>query len=156
MNLIILLVWTAIYLPYRLAFLNHVHLSLLIIETIVDGVFLIDIILSFLTAYYDEDNILIVDRRKIAKRYLKTWFIIDLIAWYCISYLYFLIFSFPVQLFETQNKYSKAVRLLRLPRLYKLLKFLRVIKLLNFIKSETLYKQFFFLLKLNSGNIYNI
>ena len=60
--------------------------------------------------------------------------------------------SFPIQLFETQNKYSKALRLLRLPRLYKLLKFLRVVKILNFIKSESLYKKFFFLLKLNSGN----
>ena len=42
--------------------------------------FIIDIVIVFHSAYYDEQFRFICDRREIAKNYLKCWFWIDLIS----------------------------------------------------------------------------
>ena len=46
----------------------------------IDFLFLIDIILNFNMAYYDEDFAIIEDRCEIAKTYLMGWFVIDVLA----------------------------------------------------------------------------
>ena len=50
------------------------------IETIIDSLFFCDITLNFITGYIDEMNRLIMNQKKIAARYLKSWFCIDVIA----------------------------------------------------------------------------
>ena len=72
--------WAAIYLPYRLAFIDNSYITLFIMECIMDFIFLIDVGLNFFMAYYDNNNMLITDRKLIARRYLKSWFTIDLIS----------------------------------------------------------------------------
>ena len=62
----IFLIWTAIYLPYRLAYIDKLSLPLLIVETLIDVIYMIDIFVNFISAYYDQD-ILITDRCKIVK-----------------------------------------------------------------------------------------
>ena len=78
----ILLIWTAVYLPYRLAYIDDASLPIFIMECIMDGLFLIDVALNFLTAFYNDSNILITDKKVIGMRYFKTWFAIDLISRY--------------------------------------------------------------------------
>ena len=85
--MIFLLLFTAAYVPFRLAFLDQVHITLTVIEYLVDILFAIDISVNFFSAYYDESNEIVKDKGKIAKNYLKTWFIPDLMAWYDI-YIY--------------------------------------------------------------------
>lgn len=46
----------------------------------IDLLFLIDVIVIFNTAYYDEDVDLIDSRKTIAKMYLKGWFTVDMLA----------------------------------------------------------------------------
>ena len=115
-------------------------------ELIIDIIFGADIIVNFLTAYYDEKNILITSPSKIAKKYLKTWFIIDLIS----MYNFFLLINcrVPFQMIINSGQYSKSFRLLRLPRLYKLLKVLRLFKMMR--QSEW-YNRLVFTIKLNTG-----
>ena len=85
----ILLIWTAIYLPYRLAFLeDDVPLGFWIMELLIDILFGCDIIINFFIAYYDNENVLVVSKLKIAQRYLKTWFLIDLLSMYIYVYIY--------------------------------------------------------------------
>ena len=45
-----------------------------------DIIFGIDILVNFMTSYYDDDFKLIDDRKTIAKKYLGGWFLPDLIA----------------------------------------------------------------------------
>ena len=45
-----------------------------------DLLFLMDILVVFNTAYYDDDVDLVDDRKQIAKTYVKGWFTIDLLA----------------------------------------------------------------------------
>ena len=50
------------------------------INLVVDIAFLVDILITFNLATYDEDMVVIDDRWRIAEDYLKSWFIIDLIS----------------------------------------------------------------------------
>ena len=76
----ILLIWTAMFVPYRLAFVDDPTLGIFIMECLMDGIFLIDVVLNFFTAFYNNKHILITDKKVIAKRYLKTWFAIDFVS----------------------------------------------------------------------------
>jgi len=51
------------------------------VDIIADFVFFADIFITSLTAYYDDkEGALVTDNKIIFKRYLKGWFVIDLIA----------------------------------------------------------------------------
>ena len=104
-----MLIYATTVTPYRVAFVDNETTTWIIIDSIVDFFFFCDLVLNFFFAYYDEDEELIFDRIKIAKRYLKTWFIIDLIAIIPFNFIY-------------ERDYSSLSRLARLPRLYRLLK----------------------------------
>ena len=86
--LVLALSFTAIYVPIRLAFIEQISTPLFIMETIIDSLFFIDLFVNFLTAYYEEDHKLIVQGSKIAKKYLKGWFLIDIVALYIYIYIY--------------------------------------------------------------------
>ena len=49
------------------------------LDWVIDGFFICDILMIFNTSYY-EDEELIHDRKRIACRYVKGWFPIDLVA----------------------------------------------------------------------------
>ena len=80
--IIILIGWSAIYIPYRVAYLDDVSLVLWILETVIDFIFVIDIFINFFEAYYQDDGTLITNNCTIAKRYLRTWFLLDLVSRY--------------------------------------------------------------------------
>jgi hypothetical protein len=105
------LLYTTLITPYRLAFIDEDTLGWTIAATVVDLVFFCDIILTFYTAYYDQDDNLVVNKKKIACHYLKGWFILDFVSIIPVSYM-----------LQTDNNYTSLVRLSRLPRLYKLIK----------------------------------
>ncbi|XP_076902857.1 potassium channel KAT3-like [Bidens hawaiensis] len=78
MFLIILVIYSAWISPFDLAFLDKKEGALRIFDNIVNGFFAIDIILTFFVAYLDSKTYALVDdHKKIAVRYLSTWFILD-------------------------------------------------------------------------------
>lgn len=89
---------------------------------------------SFRTAYVDEDDMLVMDPLMIAKRYLKSWFAIDLLSTIPID----LIMSSVMT--DERNNFSDALlglkilgvlRLIRLARIFRVLKLQRVAQLLD-------------------------
>ena len=78
-----LLLYTAIVTPFSIAFIDNPPLGFIIFEIIIDFLFMTDIIINFFTPYYSK-GVLIKDKAKIAKNYIKSWFFIDLIA--CIPF----------------------------------------------------------------------
>lgn len=46
----------------------------------VDGIFLIDIFINFLSAFQDDDHVLIDNPKAIACNYATGWFIIDAVS----------------------------------------------------------------------------
>ena len=83
--MVLALIFTAIYIPIRIAYLENISTGLLIVEFAVDGIFILDLALNFFSAYYEQDKRLITNNRIIAKRYLKGWFALDLMAWYILK-----------------------------------------------------------------------
>ncbi|XP_054822597.1 potassium channel AKT1-like isoform X1 [Prosopis cineraria] len=79
--LIILVGYTAWVSPFEFGFLEKPVGFLSITDNVANGLFAVDIVLTFFVAYIDKVTYLLVeDRRTIAVRYLKTWFVLDVIS----------------------------------------------------------------------------
>jgi hypothetical protein len=92
--ILIILLYTAIYVPYRTAFYPNTANSsrvLLVFETIVDTSFIIDILITFFTPYARNDGVLEYRHKRIAINYLFGLFWLDLVV------------SFPTQIFEPET-----------------------------------------------------
>ncbi|GMP71898.1 hypothetical protein CsSME_00030142 [Camellia sinensis var. sinensis] len=77
--LIVFVVFLAWICPFEFAFLSYKQDVLFIINNIVNCFFATDIILTFFVAYLDsQTHILVDDPKKIAIRYISTWFVFDL------------------------------------------------------------------------------
>lgn len=88
--ILLLCVYIALFQPFSLAWENEFDESFVkeveILNSIIDGFFMIDILLNFRTGFYGKaqtDNteaVLIMDWREVAKRYLTSWFFMDLFS----------------------------------------------------------------------------
>ncbi|XP_076024162.1 voltage-gated delayed rectifier potassium channel KCNH5-like [Genypterus blacodes] len=83
--ILILTFYTAIMVPYNVSFkTRHNNLTWLVVDSIVDIIFLIDIVLNFHTTFVGPSGEVISDAKLIRMNYLKTWFVIDLLS--CLPY----------------------------------------------------------------------
>lgn len=74
------LIFTCVVTPLRIALDESESVGWNMANYIIDGLFLVDIIVIFNTAYYDDDFSIVEDRGQIAKDYVTSWFLIDLVA----------------------------------------------------------------------------
>lgn len=78
----------AFIITYRLAFESIDREEMfhwVIVDEFFDLIFLAEILIKFNRPYYDANNVLETDRRKIAKNYLKGYFFVDLLMLFPIS-----------------------------------------------------------------------
>ncbi|KAL4237377.1 Potassium voltage-gated channel subfamily H member 5 [Mactra antiquata] len=117
--ILILTFYTAITVPYNSAFKNKAmdQVPLLVIDSIVDVVFFIDIILNFHTTFVGASGEVISDPKIIRMNYLKSWFVIDLLS--CLPYDVFNAFQDVDEGISTLFSALKVVRLLRLGRVVR-------------------------------------
>jgi hypothetical protein len=78
--MIILLIYTATYMPFKIAFIDAENLGTKIFDYTIDALFAIDIVVNFLAAFEGLDGKLKHKLSDIAKNYIQTWFFLDLIA----------------------------------------------------------------------------
>ena len=124
-----ILVMTCFITPYHLAFYPQDQLSFFkfnstldCLESIIDIVFFVEIIVCFNTSVYEQStNRYLTSRKDIARSYFKSWFWIDFIA---ILPRFLLI----VEAWGQTLSYLKYVKIARIGRLIKLLKLLRMAK----------------------------
>ena len=78
---VLALLFTALFTPYEVAFLPSAPITdpLFAINRVVDVVFSLDMVAQFFLMYSDETG-WVKDLGKIARRYLRTWFTIDLVS----------------------------------------------------------------------------
>jgi hypothetical protein len=89
--LFVLKSYFAFVVTYRLAFENIDKTRKekdmwVAIDFIMDFSFLIDIVITFNKPYYDENSLLVTDRKQIANNYLASWFFVDLLMLVPMSY----------------------------------------------------------------------
>jgi hypothetical protein len=76
----ILLLLTLLITPWNLGFSEEENTETIVFESLLDIVFFVDLIVNFFFAFNDKNTELVDDSRTIAVTYLKTWFIVDLVA----------------------------------------------------------------------------
>jgi hypothetical protein len=118
-------------------------------DYIVDLLFLMDIVLNFHTGYLDEHNLLIMNTKMIAERYIKTWFFIDILA------------TFPFELLALLARVDAGsnVQLFALLKCPRLLRLGRILKFLENMRGANVWRMirlfiFFFMMSHWIGNIW--
>lgn len=121
MTLILLI--TCIETPYDIAFTDST-ISYTAFNSILDLIFLMDIVMIFNSAFYTEDMDIVQDRWKIAISYAKGWFLVDFIA------------IVPFDVILNATSFNSLVRVARFGRLYKLVKLTRLLRVLKIFKQQ--------------------
>ena len=122
-----LILYSAIITPYDIAFSDSNKVSAF--EVLIDILLGIDIVLTFFSAYTDDEENLVKNHKKIIKKYLKSWFIIDIISVLPISYI-----------FNPQGKYSGLTKISKLPKLYRLVKLTKLLRITKMSSKGNLNK----------------
>ena len=78
---IILLIYTAIYMPYRISFIDQTLLFQSVIDWAVDALFSFDILVTLFSAYEEEDGAIQTNFRVIVMSYVQSWFFLDIVVW---------------------------------------------------------------------------
>ncbi|AWP20001.1 putative potassium voltage-gated channel subfamily H member 5-like [Scophthalmus maximus] len=113
--ILILTFYTAIMVPYNVSFkTKQNNLAWLVLDSVVDVIFLIDIVLNFHTTFVGPAGEVISDAKLIRMNYLKTWFVIDLLS--CLPYDIINAFEHVDEGLSSLFSSLKVIRLLRLGR----------------------------------------
>ena len=92
----------------------------------IDGIFLMDMILIFNSAFLDSDHYLHDDRKEIAKSYMSGWFLFDLLA----------IVPFDLFVSKQNANVNDLIRITRIGRMYRLVKLVRLLKISKIVQSR--------------------
>ena len=133
----------AIFTPWQLAFVEDETVMWTILNAIIDFSFLIDIIITFFTAYFDEKLMhLVIDKKVIAKKYLKFWFWMDLLS----------IIPFDRIFMEANSDFGNMAKFTRVGKLYKMIRMLRMVKMIRLLKDrKKIISSLDSVLKVNAG-----
>jgi len=120
----LVLVYVSLVTPLRIAFVEDESLFWSILSNLIDFIFFMDIIITFNSAFYDEDFQIVSDRKLIAINYIRSWFLVDLFA------------IIPFDLISGTMDYNEMAKLARLSRMYKLIKLARLVRILKLLKMK--------------------
>ncbi len=138
----LLILWSVIMLPYRIAFDDIPTLEdspgFFIFEWCVDAMFFLDICLSFRTCYLQtEDQIIVAVPQKVAWSYLTGWFAVDTLSTLPIDLIIGGIMIANSSEGDSAASELAKLKLIRIIRLIRLLKLARLFKLGKVAKSVT-------------------
>lgn len=140
---LLLILYTSISVPYQLAFYAYSDLKngsfFFAVDVLINLLYILDIFVSWRTTYYDREGLLVLDRKLARKRYLKTWFTIDLFASFPFEYIAMVVLI---------GSAGGVPAVLRLPSLLKALRILRLGKKIDRLSSSKMFRigQFTFML----------
>ena len=122
-----LILYSAIITPYEIAFSDNNKVSWF--EVLIDILLGIDIVLTFFSAYTDDEENLVKNHKKIIKKYLKSWFIVDIISVLPVSYI-----------FNASGRLSGLTKISKLPKLYRLVKLTKLLRITKMSSKGNLNK----------------
>ena len=129
-----LICYLMISIPYDVAFVepSDEWTFWSVLNIFIDVLFWCDILLTFNTTYKDGQQF-VTDRKRIAKRYLKCWFWIDL----CAALPLDVILTGLIMGTVDNTKAFKLVKSVRLLRQLRMLKLLRLMRIARMLRSKT-------------------
>ena len=146
--MVVLITTHVLLLPVSIAFVDEdLSPAWLGLNCFSDAVFIMDILLNFRTGVIDfnRQEEVILDKKFIRQRYLRGWFIIDVLSSLPFDYVYIIASSSSSGDPDSGIlQASRILRILKLTKLLSLLKLLRVSRIVRYIKEleEVWYVQF--------------
>mmetsp|Transcript_39799 Transcript_39799/g.104115 ORF Transcript_39799/g.104115 Transcript_39799/m.104115 type:complete len:997 (-) Transcript_39799:35-3025(-) len=116
--------------PYRVVFGALPKGLYWYVDSFINLVFMIDVVLCFFTGYVEKNWQLQTDPRKVALHYARTWFLVDLVACLPVD----LILRFLAS--ESQESSAQVNSVLRIA---KYLRFSRLLRMLRAMKMRTVF-----------------
>ena len=132
---IFLLVFMPYYLSNTICFCDFEKYGLLEINIIIDILFILDVIISFFRSYYDFELNLIKQNKKIAKNYITSQFIWDLLEALPIYFYSVLKCNSDEKLKYVCYEYSMSTNLIIIKLLLSL-KLLKIMKIIGDVKNQ--------------------
>lgn len=139
----IFILYQVIVIPYRMCFDENSYGGMAAFELTQDFYFILDIVITAFTGYYDKGN-LIMTSKKIILNYLKLWLWLDILA----SFPYSMVISIDDYLNIYSTELSNKLNAPQILRLLKFMKFLRFLRLIRVLKLKRLLAKVRFLNKL--------
>eukprot|EP01052_Picozoa_sp_SAG31_P002277 SAG31_NODE_79_length_27235_cov_6.268868_6_plen_782_part_00 len=102
------------------------------LDSAIDVLIVVDIVVNFQHFYYDDQNVLITSKMKIRTRYMRTWFFIDLFSVVPFDYV-----ALIVGAAINNDMLIELSASLRLTRMIRFLRLARLPKILNFRQIKT-------------------
>ncbi|KAJ0412771.1 hypothetical protein ATCC90586_002401 [Pythium insidiosum] len=130
-TIMLIVLYSAIVVPIEVGFPDIPFTAALqAIGVTIDVLFLLDVLQNFFVGYYvNEEDTLITDRYLIAKRYLMTWFVPDVISSLPTEYIFSGLGD------GEHDKSVASLKLARVIRLVRVTKLTRLIKLRQFARK---------------------
>ena len=121
--------------PLRIAFFDDdLYLPWTIIDLFSDGIFIIDIVVTFFTIEEDEYGTPIVSLKGIARKYIRGFFFLDLIASIPISTIMYL--NYLNQ--ESSAEYNQNLHFINLIKTLKVYRIMVIFKVLRILRQSKL------------------
>jgi len=102
-----------------------------------DILFGIDCIVIFNSAIDDEDFRIIEDYKSIACNYLKSWFLIDIMAIVPFDLIIMAAVKGGTNEGGSSANLNKMIRVVRIGRIYKLMKLTKLLRILKVVKEKS-------------------
>ncbi|XP_008968446.3 potassium/sodium hyperpolarization-activated cyclic nucleotide-gated channel 3 isoform X3 [Pan paniscus] len=140
--MLLLMVGNLIVLPVGITFFKEENSPPWIVFNVLsDTFFLLDLVLNFRTGIVVEEGAeILLAPRAIRTRYLRTWFLVDLISSIPVDYI-FLVVELEPRLDAEVYKTARALRIVRFTKILSLLRLLRLSRLIRYIHQWEEYKQ---------------
>ncbi|XP_034036159.1 potassium/sodium hyperpolarization-activated cyclic nucleotide-gated channel 1 [Thalassophryne amazonica] len=131
-TMLMFMVGNLIIIPVGITFFKDETTTPWIIFNVVsDTFFLIDLVLNFRTGIVFEDNTeIILDPKKIKKKYLKSWFLVDFVSSIPVDYIFLIV---EKGMDSEMYKTARALRIVRFTKILSLLRLLRLSRLIRYI-----------------------
>lgn len=133
----LILIFTCVATPARMAFVEVDTTGWVVVRWIIDSLFLIDIIIIFNSAFYDEDFRTIDNRKTIAKTYFSSWFFLDIFAIIPFQEIFIMTGRRNIEDGGSQENLNGVIRLAKIGRLYKLVKLTKLLRVLKIVKERS-------------------
>ncbi|XP_026160879.1 potassium/sodium hyperpolarization-activated cyclic nucleotide-gated channel 2 [Mastacembelus armatus] len=131
-TMLMFMVGNLIIIPVGITFFKDETTTPWIIFNVVsDTFFLIDLVLNFRTGIVFEDNTeIILDPKKIKKKYLRSWFVVDFVSSIPVDYIFLIVEKgIDSEVYKT----ARALRIVRFTKILSLLRLLRLSRLIRYI-----------------------
>ncbi|OQV23764.1 Potassium/sodium hyperpolarization-activated cyclic nucleotide-gated channel 4 [Hypsibius exemplaris] len=142
--MLIVLLANLMILPVSISFFNDdFSIPWIIFNCFSDTIFIVDLVCNFRTGLINPENSadVVLDPKEIARRYVRSWFFVDLISSIPFDYVVLVISIWDDDFAKSQIVHAgRALRILRMAKLLSLIKLLRLSRLVRYVSQfEEIY-----------------